>query len=504
MTDFKELEKIKKIYGERFMKLCREFFPTILEKEGVLLEVLTSKFGANCKNLYEDIINSENEYEFKKYIFSKIDVENDMRIIKNKTAYELLDEAGYTLYECNSEEEVQAFKKYYAKDEELCTFHGGRLNRCVVFFAVKKDVDNIRRENFSKPRREDEYGTSVLGIQFDKRGQCTVSIKNRYNHRVNNPDATYGNDLEKIIPGLTNSFKELLVQRNLKLDTSNIEILEMPGYVMASDGKYYKYNIEIDGIYYCPGNIVIDFGNVVKIENPEKQLLIENFVLDMQNKTLKTYSEIKILDEMYEAKGNMEFFKEDEDYWNGKLMEAADTFSIMHSSIEKIDIKNDDEEKNGTKTITLKCEFQEYPIVIKIDKENNIIYYKNENLRIVPDKFLDNNIKMKKIELSNAEKIGDKFLESNEFLEEVELSNAKEIGWNFLYDNRMLKKIELPNAERIGENFLYSNDGVKVIKFINTKDIAELDKQNCVTTAEIKDFGRLYIGEFFQEKEETR
>ena len=68
----------------------------------------------------------------------------------------------------------------------------------------------------------------------------------------------------------------------------------------------------------------------------------------------------------------------------------------------------------------------------------------------------------------------------------------------------MLKKIELPNAERIGENFLYSNDGVKVIKFINTKDIAELDKQNCVTTAEIKDFGRLYIGEFFQEKEETR
>ena len=45
-----ELKKIKKLYGEKFMHLCRELFPTILEKEGALTEILNStfEFGANA------------------------------------------------------------------------------------------------------------------------------------------------------------------------------------------------------------------------------------------------------------------------------------------------------------------------------------------------------------------------------------------------------------------------------------------------------------------------
>ena len=38
------IKKIKKIYGENFMKLCRELFPTLLETEGRLLEVLSLTF----------------------------------------------------------------------------------------------------------------------------------------------------------------------------------------------------------------------------------------------------------------------------------------------------------------------------------------------------------------------------------------------------------------------------------------------------------------------------
>ena len=37
-------------------------------------------------------------------------------------------------------EDIQKFKKYYAIGEELCTFSGGRLNNCYVFFAVKKNI----------------------------------------------------------------------------------------------------------------------------------------------------------------------------------------------------------------------------------------------------------------------------------------------------------------------------------------------------------------------------
>lgn len=75
---------------------------------------------------------------------------------------------------------------------------------------------------------------------------------------MNNPNGTYGNDLNKIVSGLTESFARLLHERGLELNKNNIEEFELPGYTVASDGKYYKYNMEIDGRYYCPGNIIID------------------------------------------------------------------------------------------------------------------------------------------------------------------------------------------------------------------------------------------------------
>ena len=189
------------------MKLCRELFPTILEQEGTLLKILSTSFGKNSKTLYEDITENELEDKFKEYIFKKaLSEEIKKENINHKTPYELLDEAGYKLYECTTENEIQSFRKYYEEDEELCTFYGDRLNKCIVFFAVKKDVDKIRREDFKEPKRDDEYGTSVISIQFNKIGFSTVSIKNRYNHKVKNPDATFGNNLDRIIPGLTRKF----------------------------------------------------------------------------------------------------------------------------------------------------------------------------------------------------------------------------------------------------------------------------------------------------------
>lgn len=78
----------------------------------------------------------------------------------------------------------------------------------LCFFAVKKNADEIKRENFTNPQRQDEYGTSVISIQFSKGTINDLSIKNRYNHSVNNPDATFSNNLENIKPGLTNSFEQ--------------------------------------------------------------------------------------------------------------------------------------------------------------------------------------------------------------------------------------------------------------------------------------------------------
>ena len=52
-------------------------------------------------------------------------------------------------------------------------------------------------------------------------------------------------------------------------------------------GKYYKYNQEIDGNYYCPGNIIISNGIARIIGDPEKGLLIDNLYIDFENKTIR-------------------------------------------------------------------------------------------------------------------------------------------------------------------------------------------------------------------------
>ena len=39
-----DLNRIKKKYGENFAHLCRELFPTILETEGLLPDIIENKF----------------------------------------------------------------------------------------------------------------------------------------------------------------------------------------------------------------------------------------------------------------------------------------------------------------------------------------------------------------------------------------------------------------------------------------------------------------------------
>lgn len=446
MAESKELKRIKKLYGENFMHLCRELFPTLLEQEGLLTEILTSSFAINSRTLYEDIVETDAKSNFKAYIYSKVDVEKDKpEIISKKTPYELLEEAGYDLYECNSEEEIQSFKKWYEPGEELCTFSGGRLDKCVVFWAVRKDADNIKRENFEKPRREDEYGTSVMGIQFNKMGQCMVSIKNRYNHTVNNPDATYGNDLDRIIPGLTQSFADLLSERGLELNKSNIENFCIPGYTVAGDGKYYKYNKEINGIYYCPGNIIIDCGKVIQLE-PEKQVLMDCFILDKESKTIKLYDE-----------------------------SIGDCFVDTFEDIDKIKMKKSTD-KQGKMIIMITLKNSQNPITIVINKNNQIIEYENQDLTNIGNDFLLNSNEIKRIVLPNVKEIGDDVCYLGK-IEELNISNLertgnrcfgscniielnmpklREVGHYCFTDLNKLKKIEVPSLERIGNRVFES------------------------------------------------
>ena len=424
----KDLKIIKKKYGEEMMHLCRELFPTLLEQEGLLPKLLHDNFKES-RSLVKDIIDNNLEEEFKNYIYNQVDVENNYEEVVSKRPEELLKEAGYKLYECHSEEEIQSFKKYYAEGEELCTFRGGRLNRCFVFFAIKENVDEIKRENFPKPQRQDKYGTSVISIQFTRDDSHTLSIKNRYNHTVNNPDSTFGNNLDNIIPGLTASFDKYYGMHQSHLQNS----FEIPGYVRASDGKYYKYNYEINNIYYCENNVIID--NFEVKEYPHEQyIVLDYFILDLKNKQIQTY-------------------------WND--MELEDSFPKTIGTIKDIKIENDKDNKN----ILIKTnDSDEVDVIITLDKNNRIIALKNDKVENIGNSFLKHNNSLTSIELPNAKNIGNDFLHGNTSLTSIELPNATSIGESFLYSNEILTEIELPSATSIGDEFLFWNKSLTHIE----------------------------------------
>ena len=251
-----ELKKIKKLYGEEFVKLCRRLFPDILEEEGKLLSVLTECY-APTRLLYSEIVENDDIQNFKYYIYHKIGRKtNEPKYIK-ETPEELLASKGYKLIKCETNDDVQKFRKYYDESEKLCTFADPeRVDVCHVFFVVHENAENLRRSDFTDPKREDEYGVSVMSFQFDKI-DGVLSIKNRYNHTVENPDCTYENNLDNIVPGLTDSFaihygihEEILYE-----DYSGF----CPnGFIQDENGKAYKYNLEIDGVYFCENNIVVE------------------------------------------------------------------------------------------------------------------------------------------------------------------------------------------------------------------------------------------------------
>jgi len=430
----KELNQIKKIYGEEMMHLCRELFPSLLEQEGVLLNILKSNI-APTRSFASDIKENCLYDEFKSFVYSFIDVEEENNVITDKTPFELMDEAGYKLYECKSEEDIQSFRKYYAPGEVLCTIkNGGRLQRCHVFFAVKKNVDKIKRENFNNPKREDEYGTSVISIQFSRGATNTLSIKNRYNHSVNNPDATFSNNLDNIIPGLKNSFEKYYnynVDQNDK--TESRFLTNTLRYVKACDRRYYRYNVEVDGAYYCENNIIVKEGRIITdlLEKKERYLLIDQYVIDRKDKTI--------------------YFLED----------SKDSFVKSINDVGEIECINVTI-NNGNKNIDINYTDGKQ-VKIETNRNNAIIGYENNYVSKIGKSFLYDNIELQYISLQQAKILEEYFLNNNKKLKKIYIPHVQVIEKEFLYYNKSLKSICIPEVQIIENDFLEHNEELETI-----------------------------------------
>ena len=404
-----DLKRIKKDYGENMSHMCRELFSTILEKPGLLYYIMSTHFPKS-KYLYDDIIAESKKYEFKNFIYFLYDEMvglNEQQEV-NKTVRELLQEKGYTLYECKTNEDIQKFRKFYADGEALCTFRDlNRINNHYIFFIVKDNVEEIKRKNFSNPKREDEYSTSVLDLQFDRGKKQRVSIKSRYNHTVKSPDATYSNNLENIAEGLTEAFEreyEFNIGNEYKVN------FELNHYVLARDNKYYKYNYEINNIHYCPNNIIIDNGKIIdKYLDKSRYIIIDYFIIDKKEK--------KII--LYDSK-------------------LKNSFIDGLDNIINIEIINEGKEKN-IKIIQQGGR----EAIIKVDDLGRIKKYENNYLQECGACFLYYNESIQELNLPQLQSCRDSFLCCNESIQKLNLPQLKSCGPDFLYYNHNRKEINL-------------------------------------------------------------
>lgn len=437
VDDFKIL---KKNYGERFAKLCRYLFPTILEEKGVLSNLILSKF-APSRFLYEDLVNNYATDRFKNFIYSFYIKANDVHNQITETPEQLFDKAGYTLYKCETDEDVHTFEKYFEENEKLCTFHDpNRIKTHTIFFAVKKNVNEIKRENFSKPRRQDEYGTSVISLQFTKGKRSTLSIKNRYNHTVENPDATFSNDLENIYPGLTDSFYNFYNIQQIDAKHN----FELSSYVKAKDGKYYRYNYEIDNVYYCLNNIIID-NSEPKYYDSRRYDIIDYFIIDKQDKRIfnANASRVDNFDTLFK------------DGWGV-------------SQISKIEISKQDEEK------TFKFILEKNSVItIVVNKYNQIVEFHDPVTTIIPYGFLRQNKILRKLNTPNVTCVENYALNNNQSIKTLNLPNVKQIKDIVMNHNDNIEEILCPNLQYLGSDSFRDIRKVRSLSFPKLENIGQ-------------------------------
>ena len=342
---------------------------------------------------------------------------------------ELLSKAGYTAYYADTLEKQNWPKQFYAKGEELCTFHDpNRYKNYHIVVAIKKNVQDIKRENFPHPKREDEYGTSVLQIQMLKSGGF-ISIKNRYNHTVENPDNTFNSNPDNIISGLSDALKH-----HYHVDFSSQKV-HLPENFVLIDSQIVNCNYEINNVYFSE-NCYVEDGNIHEIDK-QKELMLDYFILNLQDKSIKNPSELE----------------------NGFIAALQEEIKDKKLQITVNEQGN-------------KCLQADGKTILELD-HGKIKSLHFDNVKKIDDNFLQYNNELSDVSLLQATNIGDNFLYWNKNLSEISLEQVTEIGNSFLHSNEIISKVYLPQVTNIGDDFLCYNGELSVISLPKVTKIGD-------------------------------
>ena len=402
-----DLMLIKKLYGEHIARLCREIVPELFEEPNLVPRLLAACFAPHAE-LYQDML-SLGKYNVRNYMYSRLNRKEEI-FTTPKSTKELLADVGYRLFVCTRPEDINYFKSCYDPEELLCTFRDGVENRfkdAYYFFLAKENAFSLKRSDFTNPRRDDEYSTSLICLQID-RVNHNIKMCSRYNHTVDYADSMFSNNLDNIVPGL-----RFAMERDFNIKISHRECVDLTEMMAMNYVEYgpfntmFKFNEQLNGKFYCPNNIVLE-NNEIHVVEKDHSALLDYIVIDNKEKVIKAYDS-----------------------------ERDDYFSTPQK-FKKCDYL-------GGKDIDT------YKITFEDDRELYLMADKMNRIKVVTD--------------NDSTEIGDNYFGSCHYIEEVNTKNARRIGDDFVSASVMLKSIYSPYVEEIGDNFAAYSRDVRYINF---------------------------------------
>lgn len=391
---------IKKQNGEHFAKAIRNYDSGIFDIPNI--DKIVRYAGREAEPIMNYLISLKNV---------KIKEKEE-----HQNPIELLDKAGYNAYVVHNLEEQNAISKYFEPSERLCTFNDNtRFEKYYIINAIRKDADSIRRCDFDKPMREDKYGTSVISIQILKSGGF-ISIKNRYNHTVSNPDNTFNSCPDNIIDGLSDAIKEYF---NVDFSAQKVDL---PDWYVLQNNRIIKYNYEHNNVYVGDGFYASD-GNITEI-NKSSEILLDTILFNFKTKTFQDVTQT--------------FYK---DVYSERLFKKV-------TKDKKIIIR-----KNPDKTYSFFAD----NIQIAVLSESKIVSLTLPGIKEINEiPHFGSNVRY--LSLPDTEVINDRFFAYNELLEEINAPKLKVMRNKCFEYNKNLKKLYLPELINIGVDCFSYNE----------------------------------------------
>ncbi len=408
---------IKKQNGEKFAQVLRSFNLLLIPDIANKLKYAGRDPDMELIRYLLKITSLQNSY-------------NESGIGKNP--FQLLHSAGYEYVEyADSLEKQNKISKYFRKNEQLCTFkEPRRYKNFYIINAVKYNAENIMPRK--RPQRQDEYGTSVISIQISKEYNF-ISIKNRYNDSVTDPDNTFDSNPDNIIMGLSGALRSYF---NISWDS----FAALPINYISIGDDIIKYNYTINDRHIGPW--YYEYNNKITEINRYSQVMMDYFILDIENRD---------------------------------VIDFAD--SNENSVIDTI--KN---EIIG-KTLAISGKFPNQTIyadgvaIIKLN-DGEIVYLNLPTTEHIGDNFLRHNKSLIEFHAPRLKTVGDDFLYKNEILEHFDAPEIETVGEHFIRQNKSLTAIDLGKLKSAGESFLKSCSQITKISLPNLESAEQFFMSN--------------------------